>query len=168
MQIISFLKITHSKSSSTPSPPPPSGSTKPPSAGKRYEPEEPRDDGRGWLQLWCLCWGQRQEALWEGKGGVEDQLREHQALEKRLQESQRLSPTTCGNVGPSLKRLKMLPRLLSISVRAQIERSLSPLVEETKGPRKVAGCKHFPCLRQRLSSVSSENTGIIGLRTMIS
>ena len=28
---------------------PPSGSTKPPSAGKRHEPEEPRDAGRGWL-----------------------------------------------------------------------------------------------------------------------
>lgn len=105
----------------------------------------------------------------KGKGGVERINSESiRPWKTEASKNPELSPTTCGNVGASLKRLKMLPRLLSIFVCAQIERSLSPLVEETKVPEKLQECKHFPCLRQRLSSVSSENTGIIGLRTMIS
>lgn len=167
MWIIGFLKIAHSKSNSTP--PSPIRKYK---ASISWEETWARGTQGWWQRLACISGacadaGGRKPC---GKGRVGWRISSESISpwKAEAQGSQRRSPTTCGNVGASLKRLKMLPQLLPTSVHAQIERSLSPLVEETKGPRKVARCKHFPYLRQRLSSVSTANTGTTGLRTMIS
>ena len=156
MRITGFLKITHSKSNSTPSPP-----IRKYKASISWEETRARGTQGCRQRLACrsgACAGAGgRKPCGKGRVGWRISSKGISPWKTEAQESQRRSPTTCGNVGASLKRLKMLPRLLPTSVHAQIERSLSPLVEETKGPRKVAGWKHFPCLQQRLSSVSREH-----------
>lgn len=135
MRIIGFLKITHSKSNSTP--PSPIRKYK---AAISWEETWARGTQGWWRRLACIsgaCADARgRKPCGKGRVGWRISSESISPWKTEAQGSQRRSPTTCGNVGASLKRLKMLPQLLPTSVHAQIERSLSPLVEETKRSQK--------------------------------